>query len=224
MRHQFIAGDIGIVDQRIQCARDLGKIVGRDVGGHAHGDPRGSVDEQARQPGRQHGRLGERFVVVGRVVDGLLLQVRQHLMGDLGHSDFRVPHGGGAVAVDGAEVALAVHEGVAEGEILGHAHDGIVDGRVPVGMIFTDDVTDDAGGFLVGFVPVVFQLVHGEQHAPVDRLEAVPHIRQRPADDHAHGIVQIGLLHLGFDADFGHISSEFHINPCVLLKRSRGRR
>ena len=39
------------VDQRIG---DLSQVVRRNVGGHAHGDTAGSVQEQIGQPGRQH--------------------------------------------------------------------------------------------------------------------------------------------------------------------------
>ena len=35
----------------------------------------------------------------------------------------------------------------------------------------------------------------------MDGLEAVAHIRQRPADDHGHGIVDVGTLHLPVQID-----------------------
>jgi hypothetical protein len=35
----------------------------------------------------------------------------------------------------------------------------------------------------------------------VNRLEAVPHVRQRAPDDHAHRVVEIRALHLHFEAD-----------------------
>ncbi|GIH13231.1 hypothetical protein Raf01_14030 [Rugosimonospora africana] len=33
------------------------------------------------------------------------------------------------------------------------------------------------------------------------RLEPVPYVRQRPPDDHAHRVVEVGALHLDFEAD-----------------------
>ena len=96
-------------------------------------------------------------------IDGFLVDIRQQLVGQLGHADFGVTHGGRVVAVHGTEVALAVHQGIAQGEVLGHADDGVVHRRVTVGVVFTDDVTHHAGGFLVSLVPVIAQLVHGEQ-------------------------------------------------------------
>jgi len=35
----------------------------------------------------------------------------------------------------------------------------------------------------------------------VHRLQAVAHVRQRPADDHAHRVIEIAAPHLHFDVD-----------------------
>ncbi len=84
-------------------------------------------------------------------------------------------------------------------------------------MVFTDDVTDDARRFLVRLVVVVAQLAHGMQHAPVDRLQAVAHVRQRTPDDYAHGVIEIGLLHLVFETDRQNFLCDFrHTNPACL--------
>jgi len=105
------------------------------------------------------------------------------------------------IAVDGAEVALAVHQHVAHGKGLGHADDGVIHRRVAVGVVFTDHVTHDAGGLLVALVPVVVELVHREQHAPVYRLETIAYVRESAANDHAHGIIEVGLLELVLNVD-----------------------
>src|SRR5690606_34064184 len=86
-------------------------------------------------------------------------------------------------------------------ERLRHPHDGVVDRCITVGVIFTDHVTDHTGGFLVGLVPVVTQLAHREQHAAVHRLQAITRIRQGTPDNHAHGVVEVGLFQLVFDID-----------------------
>src|SRR5256885_4024313 len=39
-------------------------------------------------------------------------------------------------------------------------------------------------------------LVHGEQHAPMHRLETISRIGQRPAHDHAHCVIEIAATHL----------------------------
>src|SRR5690606_27772740 len=133
--------------------------------------------------------------------DRFLVEVCQQLMREPRHADFGVTHGCGGVAVHGAEVALPVHERVAQGEALRHAHDGFVNGGVAVRVVLTDDVTDHAGTFLVGFVPVVGELCHGKKHTAMHWFEAVPDVRQGPADDHAHGVIEVGLAHFAFDGD-----------------------
>ena len=131
------------------------QVVGRDVGGHAHGDARGAVDQEVGEAAGQHQGLLQGAVVVGDEVDRFLVQVLEEFVGQTGQAHLGVTHGRRGVAVDGAEVALAVHQGVAQGEVLGHAHHGVVDRGVAVGVILADDVADDAGALAVGPVAVV---------------------------------------------------------------------
>ena len=70
-------------------------------------------------------------------------------------------------------------------------------------VILTDDVTDDASRLDVGTVVGVAQFPHGEQGAAVHWFEAVADIRQGPADNHRHGIVQVGPPQFPFDRDGG---------------------
>ena len=98
------------------------------------------------------------------------LDVGQHLAGDTRHANLGVTHGGGRVAIDGAKVALPIDKLVAEREVLGHTHDGVVDGLVPVWVVLTDDIAHDTGGFLVGTVPLVAEYVHRIENAPVNGL------------------------------------------------------
>ena len=53
--------------------------------------------------------------------------------------------GGGGIAIHGAEVAVAVHQGVAHGEVLGQTDQGVVDGLVAVGVVAAQHVAH-AGG------------------------------------------------------------------------------
>ena len=199
--HQLVDGQLGIVDQRQAAVDHLAQVVRRDVGGHAHGDARRAVDQQVGDLGRHDRRNLLGAVVVGHPVDGFLVQVGQQLMGQLGHAHLGVAHGRGIVAVHRTEVTLAIDQHVAQRERLGHAHDGVVDSYVTVRVVFTDHVTDHTGGLLVGLVPVVAQFAHGIQHAAVHRLQAITRIRQRTPDDHAHGVVEVGLFQLVFDID-----------------------
>ena len=62
--HELVDAERGIVDQREAGVDDLAEIVRRDVGRHADRDAAGAVDEEVREPRRQHHRLALGVVVV----------------------------------------------------------------------------------------------------------------------------------------------------------------
>ena len=84
---------------------------------------------------------------------------------------------------------------MAHGKILGHANGRIVDGRISVRVILTHDIADDARRLLVGLVVVVIDFVHRKENAPVDGLEAVPHVGYGAPDYDAHRVVEIRKLY-----------------------------
>ncbi|MNT09680.1 hypothetical protein D3C72_1444720 [compost metagenome] len=168
----------GRIAQAVQAAVDhFLEVVRRNVGGHAHRDARAAVDQQVGQARRQQQRFLFAAVVVGAEVHRFLVDVGQQFVGDLRQADFGVTHRRGVVAVDGAEVALAVDKHIAHGEILRHADNGVINRLVTMGVVLTDNVPDDTRRLLVSAVPVVVQFMHRVEHAPVDGFEPVPHIR-----------------------------------------------
>ena len=199
--HELIHVDIWVL-QRRQTARDhFAQIVGWDVGGHSHCNPRRSVDQKIGHPGGQHRRYLLGAVVVVDKVDCFLVQVCEQGMGNFGHANFGVTHGGGRVAVYRAKIALSVYEGVPQREVLRHSHDRVVHRRVAVRVVLTDHIADHARRFFIGLVPVVIQFVHREQHSAMHRFQAVADIRQGAADDHAHGVIHVRLFQFVFDVD-----------------------
>jgi hypothetical protein len=116
-------------------------------------------------------------------------------------SHFGVSHRGGRIAVDRTEIALAVDQRHADGEILRHARERVIDRLVAMGVIFADHVAHDAGGFAIGLVPVVAVFVHRIEDAAMHGLEAVTRIGKRPRDDHAHRIIEIRLAKLVLDGN-----------------------
>ena len=113
-------------------------------------------------------------------------------MGKLCEPYLCVTHGSRGVPVNGAEISLAVNEGIAHGKVLGHSHYGIIDGCIAMGVVFTNDISDNAGGFFIGPVVIVPKLMHGIKDAPVNGLKPVPNIWKGPSDDYAHGVIEIG--------------------------------
>ena len=64
-----------------------------------------------------------------------------------------------------------------------------------MGMVPAQHVAHGGGAFPVGLVGGQIVLVHGVENPPVDGLQAVPHIGQRPSDDHGHGVLDVALFH-----------------------------
>ncbi len=180
---------------------DFGEVVRRDVGRHADGDSATSVNDEVGDAGGKDGGLLRRLVVVEGEVDGVGVDVGEHLTGDAGESGLGVTHGGGWVAVDGAEVSLAVYEGVAQGEGLREADHGVVDRGVAVGMVVTHDVSDDLGGLGVLLVVLESHLLHAVEDAAVHGLQAVADVGQCASDNNGHGVVKIRPAHLVFNID-----------------------
>ena len=193
---EVVDAERGIVDQRHAGVDDFAEIVRGYVGRHADGDAAGAVDQQVREFGRQDRRLGFRIVVVRREIDGVLVDIAEHGERRFRQTRFGVPVGRRRIAIDGAEIALAVDQRHAHGEILRHPHHRVVNRLVAVRMIFTDHVADDARGLDVFLVRRVPLLVHRVQNAAMHGLEPVARVRQRTRHDHAHGVIEIAALHL----------------------------
>ena len=199
--HQLVNVGLRVLNQVQAGVHHLIEVVRRDVGRHAHGDAAGAVDEQVGQARGQHRGFQLFAVVVGHHVDGLLVNVGKDGGGDALESALGVAVGGGAVAINGAEVALSVNERVAHGELLRHAHQRLIGGGVAVRVEAPEHVAHHAGALHIGAVPDVVGLVHGKQHAPMHRLETVTGVGQGAPDDDAHGVIQIAAPHLLFKAD-----------------------
>jgi hypothetical protein len=193
---QPVGIDVGIVDVGDGRRDRLAEVVRRDVRGHADGDAARPVDEQVREARRQDRRLRKRAVVVRDEVDGVGVEVAQHLPRERGHARLGVAHGRGGIVVDRAEVALPVDERGAHREVLREADQRVVDRRVAVRVVLAHHVADDAGALRVGPVRLQPRLVHRVQDAAVDRLQSIADVGQRAPDDDRHRVVQIGGAHL----------------------------
>ena len=198
---QLVDAERRIRQQGETAGDHLVQVVRRDVGRHADRDAGRAVDQQVRNARRQNQRLVFGTIVVRSEIDGFLLEVFEQLVTDPRHAHFGVAHRRGVVAIDRAEVALAIDQHVAQREILRHANDRVIDRRIAVRVVFADHVADDARRLLVRLVPVVGEFVHGEKDPPMHRLEAVAHVGERPADDDAHRIIEVGTPHLVLEAD-----------------------
>ena len=186
----------GVGDVGLDRADRLAQVVRRDVGRHPDRDPGGAVDQQVGEARRQDQRLLLGLVVVRAPLDRVGVDVAQHLGREAREARLGVPHRGRRVVVDRAEVALAVDEHVAQREVLRHPGQRVVDRRVAVRVVLAHHLADDEGGLSVGPVRLQAEVVHRVEHAAVHRLQPVADVGQRPADDHAHRVVEIRRAHL----------------------------
>ena len=200
--HQVLDAALRMLQQIVQRVAEFPQVVRRNIGGHAYGNTGRTVEQQVGHLGRKHGRFLQRIVIVGQEIDGFLIQIRQKLACQTRHAHFGVTHGGGGVAVQRAEVALPVHQRIAHGKILRHAHKRVVYRRVAVRVILTDNVADDAGRLLVRPVVAVGKLVLREHNAPVHGLQAVARIGNGASYDDRKRVFQIGLTQFLLNADF----------------------
>ena len=175
----------------------------RNIGRHPNRNPGRAVGEQVRKRRRQHHRLVFLLIEIWLKIDRVLVEIAQEFLGNLLEPAFRIPVGGRRVAVDRAEVPLAVDQLIAHAKVLRHAHERVVHGGVAVRMVFTEHFTDDLGAFGVGPVVIQPDLAHRVEHAPIGRLQPVPGVGQGTADNDRHRVIDVSLLHLFADINRG---------------------
>ena len=154
--------------------------MGWNIGGHAYGYSTRAINQKVGELGGKNRGLLHRVIVVGLEIHRVLVDVFQQRMGGQSETGFGITHGCRTVAIHGSEIALPFQQRQAHGKNLGHAHHGVVDGLVAVGMVLTHDVADHAGRLAERLVMVVSTLFHGVKNAAVDRFQTVSCIGQRP--------------------------------------------
>ena len=144
--------------------------------------------------GRQHRRLLLASVVVGAEIDGVLVDAVEQMRGGRGQPRLGVAVGGGIIAVDIAEIALAVDQRIADGKVLGKPRQRVVDRLIAVGMEVAHGVTDDLGAFAELALGAEPELLHGVEQPPMDGLEPVAHIGERAVHDGGECVGEVALL------------------------------
>jgi hypothetical protein len=92
---------------------------------------------------------------------------------------------------------VTVHQPVAQGEVLRHAHHGVVARAIAVRVVLADDRAHDGRALAKAGIGVQVQIVvHGKEDSPLHWLEPVAHVRQGARRDHADRVVEIAALRL----------------------------
>ena len=198
---QFFGGDRRVVHIGKAGIDHFAEVMRRHIGRHADRDPARAVDQQVGEARRQHRRLLPAAVVVVGEIDRILVEIVQQAVRHPRQPRFGVAHRGRRIGVHRAEIALAIDQRHPHRPRLRHACERVVNRAVAVRVVVTHHVADDLGALAIGSPGDKAAFLAGEQDSAVDRLQAVAHIGQRAADDHAHGIVEIARLHLVDDVD-----------------------
>ena len=97
-----------MVNDIADAVNDLGQIVRRHIGRHSDRDAGRAIDQHSWESAGQHLRLLAVIVEVRHKIDGILLDIRHHIRRHLAHARLGITVCRRGVAVDGAEVAVAV--------------------------------------------------------------------------------------------------------------------
>ncbi|MGY4333644.1 hypothetical protein ACVWWG_008061 [Bradyrhizobium sp. LB7.2] len=185
---------VGLLDQMQRGFAELGGVVRRDRGRHADRDTLRAIGEQVREAAGQHDGLFRLAVVIRAELDPVLVDAVEQKPRDVGQPRFGVAVGSGIIAVDIAEIALAVDKRIARGEVLREADHGVVDRLVAMRMERAHHVADDFGGFFERRAGVEPEQPHAVEDAPVHRLQAVAGIGQRAVHDGRKRVGKIALF------------------------------
>src|SRR5262249_59081606 len=133
-------------------------------------DARGAVGKEVGEVGREHLWLLRAPVVVGPEVDGVLIDAIEQPRRNLGHARFGVALGRWVIAVDIAEIALAIYQRVADREILRETRERVVDRLIAMRMGVAHGVADDFREFAVLALWAEPQRLHGVKQTGGQRL------------------------------------------------------
>ena len=161
---------LGMIDDIAGAVDDLREVVRRDVGCHADRDAGRAVYQQVGEAGRQYDRLLALLIEVRLEIDRVFLDIRQHVVRQLGHAGLGITVCCRRVAVHGTEVAVTVDQRIVQRERLRHTHHRVVNRCVAVRMIPAEHITDGRCRLAVGLVRGQAVLVHRVQDAAVYRL------------------------------------------------------
>ena len=155
----------------------------RDAGRHADRDAGGAIRQQVREARRQYDRLAVLAVIGLAEIDGVLVEPVEHRLGDGREAALGVTHRRGIIAIDIAEISLAVDQRITLREILREAHQRVIHGKLAMRVELADHIADDAGAFFVAGPGIETQFVHRVQDAAMHRLQPIAHIGQRARHD-----------------------------------------
>ena len=142
----------------------------RDVGRHTNRDTNRSVDQKVWEARRQNGWLLGAAVVVVLEINGVFVDIANHLHRQGRHAALGVTRGSGRVISWGTEVTLARNQWVAKVPVLDEAYQSVIDRAVTVWVVLTHNISHDTGALGKLLVWAVSAVIHCVKHATVNWL------------------------------------------------------
>jgi hypothetical protein len=199
-RHQIVRSGLWIGEEMVHRVDDLGEVVRRDIRGHAHRDALRAVYQQVGETAGENNRFLELAGVVVDEVDGVLVDIGEHVERHRGETALRVASGG-RWFVERTEVALRMDERMAQRERLAHAHERVVDRGVAMRVVLAHYLAGDSRALHRRAIGKGAQVVHAPEDATVDGLEPVARVGKRTRHDDGHRVVEERAFHLLLDLD-----------------------
>ena len=168
--HKVLNLEVRIVDKSNRGVDNFAEVVRRDAGRHTDSYAVGAVYEQVRVSCGKNGRLFAGVVEVRAEIDGFFVDVPYHFVGDFGESCFGVTISRRRIAVDAAEVAVAVDERTTNGEVLRQSYECVVNRAVAMRVIFAQNVAYDERALSVRLVGGEVELVHAVKDTAMNRF------------------------------------------------------
>ena len=97
--HQLIDADLGILQRRQATRYHFAEVVWRDIGSHTDRDTRRAIYQQIWHSGGKHCWYLLSAVIIIDEVDCFFVEISEERVGDFGHANFGVAHGGRRVAI-----------------------------------------------------------------------------------------------------------------------------
>ena len=79
MLHQPFQLRIRVINKVAHTVHNLRHIVRGDIGGHTNCNSSRTVDEQVWEPRGEYHRLFETVIIVGGIIYGILVNIREHV-------------------------------------------------------------------------------------------------------------------------------------------------
>ncbi len=194
--HELIDRRIRLVDQMANAIHQFVEIMWRNIGRHTYGDTHSAIQQKLRKFGWENRRLFMHAIEIRNEIDGILLDIQKHLLGDRGKLRFRVAIRSSPVAIHGTEVSLSPDKRIPQRKILRHTDHRVVHRRIAMRVIFSQHFTDHGRRLAEFRAGPKTGRPHRIENTPMHRFQTVAHVRQSTRHDDTHRIIEIRLLDL----------------------------